>query len=114
MRFDHLGGKRFELTIGTLRALVLLFVAQTIHPFIFTDGRISAFPCLGAVVPACIHIFPTFEYREEKLNFLLCGTVCMNRCGMRILSRTTAPKWFRAYRPLAAAVLTEYQRLVSV
>ena len=85
MCFDHLGGKRFELTIGALRALMLLFVAQTIHPFIFTDGRISAFSCLDAVVPACIHIFPAFEYREEKFNFLLCGTVCVNRGGMRIL-----------------------------
>ena len=114
MCFDHLCGKRFELAIGTLRTLVLLFVTQTIHPFIFTDGRISAFSRLGAVVPACIHIFPAFEYREEKLNFLLCGTVCVNRGDMRILSRTAAPQWFRAYRPLATGVLTENQRLVSV
>ena len=71
MCFDHIGCERPKLTVGALCALVFLFIAQAMHPFIFTDWGVTVFPGGGAVIPACIYIFPPFKDREEILDFLL-------------------------------------------
>ena len=114
MRLDHIGCERPKLTVGTLRTPAFLFIAQAMHPFIFADRSVTGLPSGRAVIPACIYIFPPLEHREEILDFLLRGAVCMNWSRMHTLWSTAAPQRLRAYRPFAVFIFTEEQRLSSI
>ena len=83
-------------------------------PFVFADGRVSAFAGGRAVIPTGIHILPALECREEKLDFLLGRTVRMDQAGMRIFYDTAAPQRLGAYRPLTAVVLTKDLRRFAI
>lgn len=83
-------------------------------PFVFADGRVSAFSGGCTVIPAGIHILPTLEYGEEKLNFLLRGAVRMDRGGMRTFYGTAAPQRLGACRPLTTVVLTKDLPMSSI
>ena len=59
-----------KLAIGALSDTCTSFCHTGHAPIHFYRlGVYPRFPGLGAVVPACIHIFPAFEYREETAQF---------------------------------------------